>query len=135
MLAFRRAVEARELDTVADLLTDDVVLHSPVAFRPYHGRELVARIINLVASILEDFTFQREIGAESDDDHALVFDARVGDLSIQGCDLLHTNADGLIDELTVMMRPLKAVQAFEERMRVKFEATMPGASSKSGKPA
>jgi hypothetical protein len=27
------------------------------------------------------------------------------------------------------MRQLKAVQAFEERMRVKFEATMPGASS------
>jgi hypothetical protein len=125
MLAFRRAVEARELERVGELLTEDVVLHSPIAFRPYRGREMVARIINLVASILEDFTFQREIGAESDNDHALVFGARIGDLSIQGCDFVRTNAEGLIDELTVMMRPLRAVHAFEEQMRVRFAAPWP----------
>ena len=120
MLAFRRAVEARELGSVGELLTEDVVLHSPIAFRPYQGREMVAGIINLVASILEDFTFQHEIGEESDDDHALVFGARIGDLSIQGCDFLHTNHDGLIDELTVMLRPLRAVHAFEKQMRARF---------------
>jgi hypothetical protein len=120
MIEFRRAVEARELDRVGELFTDDVVLHSPIAFKPYHGRETVATIISLVASILQDFAFQREIGAESDDDHALVFGARIGDLSIQGCDFIHTDANGLIDELTVMMRPLRAVQAFEKQMRARF---------------
>jgi SnoaL-like domain len=124
MLAFRRAVEARELDRVGELFTEDVVLHSPIAFRPYHGREMVAKIINLVASILQDFAFQREIGAESDNNHALVFGARIGDLSIQGCDFVHTNADGLIDELTVMMRPLRAVESFEKQMRARFTAAM-----------
>jgi hypothetical protein len=122
MLAFRRAVEAREFENVGELLTQDVVFHSPIAFRPYHGREMVATIINLVATIFEDFTFQREIGAESDDDHALVFDARIGDLSIQGCDFVHTNPEGLIDHLTVMLRPLRAVHAFEDQMRVGFAA-------------
>jgi hypothetical protein len=126
MLAFRRAVEARDLERVGELLTEDVVLHSPIAFRPYHGREMVATIINLVASILEDFTFQREIGAESDDDHALVFGARIGDLSIQGCDFVHTNCDGLIDELTVMLRPLRAVQSFERQMKARFAASFAG---------
>jgi SnoaL-like domain len=120
MIEFRRAVEARELERVGELFTDDVVLHSPIAFKPYHGRETVAAIISLVASILQDFAFQREIGAESDDDHALVFGARIGDLSIQGCDFIHTDANGLIDELTVMMRPLRAVQAFETQMRARF---------------
>jgi hypothetical protein len=120
MIEFRRAVEARELDRVGELFTDDVVLHSPIAFKPYQGRETVATIISLVASILQDFAFQREIGAESDDDHALVFGARIGDLSIQGCDFIHTDANGLIDELTVMMRPLRAVQAFETQMRARF---------------
>jgi hypothetical protein len=124
MLAFRRAVEAHELDRVGELLTEDVVLHSPIAFKPYRGREMVATVINLVASVLEDFTFQREIGAESDDQHALVFGARIGDLSIQGCDFLHTNPEGLIDELTVMMRPLRAVQSFEEQMKQRFAAAM-----------
>jgi SnoaL-like domain len=134
MLAFRRAVEARELERVGELLAEDVVLHSPIAFRPYRGREMVATIINLVASILEDFTFQREIGAESDDHHALVFGARIGDLSIQGCDFLHTDANGLIDEFTVMLRPLRAVQAFEEQMRVRFAAAV-AATPQSPEPA
>jgi hypothetical protein len=124
MLAFRRAVEARELERVGELLAEDVVLHSPIAFKPYQGREMVATIINLVAGILEDFTFQREIGAETNDDHALIFGARVGDLSIQGCDFIHTNPDGLIDELTVMLRPLRAVHSFEEQMRARFAAAM-----------
>ncbi|HKP41056.1 hypothetical protein [Mycobacterium sp.] len=60
----------------------------------------------------------------TDEDHALVFDARIGDLSIQGCDFVHTDADGLIDQLTVMLRPLRAVQAFEEQMRAQFAAAM-----------
>jgi SnoaL-like domain len=124
MHAFRRAVEARELDSIGTLLAEDVVLHSPIAFKPYHGRETVTKIINLVGSILQDFAYQREIGAESDDDHALVFGARIDDLSIQGCDFVHTDADGLIDELTVMMRPLRAVQAFETQMKARFAAAI-----------
>jgi SnoaL-like domain len=124
MLAFRRAVEAHELEEVGELFAEGIVFHSPIGFNPYHGRELVANIIRIAATIFEDFAYQREIGAETDDTHALVFGARIGDLSIQGCDFLHTDADGLIDEFTVMLRPLRAVHAFEEQMRVKFAAAM-----------
>jgi hypothetical protein len=34
--------------------------------------------------------------------------------------VLHTNDDGLIDEITVMLRPLKAVTLFAERMGEEF---------------
>jgi SnoaL-like protein len=124
MLAFRRAVEAHELDEIGELFAEDIVFHSPIAFKPYYGREMVSNIIRIAATIFEDFAYQREIGAETDDAQALVFGARIGDLSIQGCDFLHTDADGLIDEFTVMLRPLRAVHAFEEQMRVKFAAAM-----------
>jgi SnoaL-like domain len=134
MLAFRRAVEAGDLDRIGELFAEDVVLHSPIAYRPYQGREMVAKIVNIVATIFEDFAYQREIGAETDDDHALVFGARVGELSIQGCDFLHTNADGMIDELTVMLRPLRAAQAFQEQMSAKFAAAMADASDQHAAP-
>jgi hypothetical protein len=124
MHAFRRVVEARELERLGEVFAEHVVLHSPIAGRPYEGRELVVKIVTIVASIFEDFAFQREIGAETDDDHALMFGARVGDMSIQGCDFLHTDADGLVDEITVMLRPLKAVHAFEEQMRKQFAAAV-----------
>ena len=59
----------------------------------------------------------REIGAPGAADHALVFTARVGDLDINGCDFLHVGEDGLIDEFTVMLRPLRAVTAFAQNGR------------------
>jgi hypothetical protein len=124
MHAFRRVVEAREFERLGEVFAEHVVLHSPIAHRPYEGRDLVVKIVTIVASIFEDFVFQREIGAETDDDHALTFGARVGDMSIQGCDFLHTDADGFVDEITVMLRPLKAVHAFEVQMKERFAAAV-----------
>jgi hypothetical protein len=124
MLAFRRAVESRKLGILGELLAEDAVIHSPVTFKPYYGRDAVIEIINIVSTILEDFAYQRQLGTETGADHALVFEARVGELSIQGCDFLHTNADGLIDELTVMFRPLKAILAFKDQMAPKLAAAM-----------
>lgn len=122
MNTFRRAVEAGEFDTIGELFAEDVVFHSPIAFKPYTGRSVVAQIIGLVSTIFEDFSYRYEIA--TDDHHALVFTARVGDLAIEGCDFLHTDADGLIDDMTVMLRPLRAVHAFEEKMKVRYaEAT------------
>ena len=46
-----------------------------------------------------------------------MFRARVGDRELQGCDFLHIGEDGLIDELTVMVRPLSAALAFAEAMK------------------
>jgi hypothetical protein len=134
MLAFRRLVEANDLDRVGELLTESVVLNSPVAFRPYQGRETVATIITVVATVFEDFTYEREISAPSDHYHALMFRARVGDMSIQGCDFVHTDAEGLIDELTVMLRPLRAVHAFAEQMSSRIATATTAASEASPSP-
>jgi hypothetical protein len=122
--AFRRAVEGREFESLGEVFTEHVVLNSPIAFRPYEGREMVIKIVMMVAGVFEDFAFQHEIGAETDDNHALVFSARVGDMRIQGCDFLHNDAYGFVDEITVMLRPLKAVQAFEEKMKLQFASAM-----------
>ena len=84
-------------------------------------------ILRAVSRVFADLTYIREIGAEGQADHALVFTAKVGDLDINGCDFLHTRADGLIDEFTVMLRPLKAVNAFAERMGEEFATEMAAA--------
>jgi hypothetical protein len=54
-----------------------------------------------------------------------VFAARVGDRELEGCDFLHENADGLIDEFVVMVRPLTAALALAEAMRAHFEGGVP----------
>lgn len=116
MHPFRAAVESGEFDAIDRIFAEDVVLHSPIAHRPYHGRETVAAIIAAVADVLADFRFENEIGEQAAEDRALRFRAMVGDLEVEGCDFVHTGDDGLIDEITVMLRPLKAAALFTERM-------------------
>ncbi|EFL37765.1 nuclear transport factor 2 family protein [Streptomyces fungicidicus] len=121
MRAFREAVEAHDLDAVVELLAEDVVFTSPVVFKPYTGRAITAAILRAVAEVFEDFRYVRGIGDPGGRDHALVFTARVGDRRIEGCDFLHVGDDGLIDELTVMVRPLSGAQALAAAMGARFE--------------
>ena len=99
------------------LLAPDVVFRSPIVHKPYHGPEAVRMLLEGVLAIFEDFRYERAIGAPDGADHALVFAARIGDRELQGCDFLHIGEDGLIDELTVMIRPLSAALAFAEAMK------------------
>jgi hypothetical protein len=117
MHPFRSALETGEVDPVLELVSPDVVFNSPVVFRPYHGREALGVILHAVTRVVQDFQFEREIGAEGSSDQALVFRARVGDRELHGCDFLHIGEDGLIDEFTVMVRPLSAALAFAEAMK------------------
>lgn len=119
MSSFRKAVEARDPDAMAATLADDVVFRSPVAFRPYPGKAITAAILRGVLRVFEDFRYVREMS--DDNGHALVFEARIGDVWVEGCDFLHLDEAGLIDELTVMVRPLSAAQALSAAMAAQFE--------------
>ncbi len=121
MHPFRAAVEAQDLEAAMALMADDVVFRSPVVFKPYHGREAVGMLLGAVSRVFEDFRYEREIGAPDAPDHALVFRARVGDRELEGCDFLHANEQGLIDELCVMVRPLSGVLALAEAMKAQLE--------------
>lgn len=120
MHPFRAAVEAGQFSDIPAMCAEDVVFRSPIAHKPYVGRDMLGVILGAVSRVFEDLAYVREIGGPDDADHALVFTARVGELEINGCDFLHTGPDGLIDEFTVMLRPLKAVNAFAEKMSAEF---------------
>ncbi|AWW41105.1 MULTISPECIES: nuclear transport factor 2 family protein [Streptomyces] len=121
MHPFRRAVENNDLEALDDLLADDVVFTSPVVFKPYTGKAITAAILRGVTRVFEDFTYQREFGDPDGRDHALVFTATVAGKQIQGCDFLHMDEDGRIDDLMVMVRPLSAAQALAEAMGAQFD--------------
>ncbi|SER56530.1 nuclear transport factor 2 family protein [Lentzea albida] len=119
MNAFRKAVEARDTEAMAACLADDVVFTSPVAFAPYPGKPLTAAILRGVMRVFENFRYEREI--IDGPDHALVFRTEVNGKEVQGCDFLHLDENGLIDEFTVMVRPLSGAQALSEAMAAQFE--------------
>jgi len=111
---FRAAVERADMDAAVALLADDVVFRSPAVFKPYEGRETVSTILRTVFGVFEDFRYTDELDGAGL--HGLVFEARVGDRSLQGIDLLRLGADGRIAEFTVMIRPASGLIALAERM-------------------
>ena len=121
MHPFRAAVEARDEAAMEALLADNVVFTSPVAFKPYPGKAITAAILRGVIRVFEDFRYVREIADAGGRDHALIFEATVDGKRCTGCDFLHFDDDGKIDDFMVMVRPLSAATALAARMGDEFD--------------
>ncbi|MEV0220333.1 nuclear transport factor 2 family protein [Streptomyces sp. NPDC050704] len=114
MHPFPKAIENGDADAVAALLADDVVFTGPVTVESHPGKAITAAILRGALLIYEDVTYIREIANPDGRNHAFVFTATVAGKQLQGCDFLHFDDDGKIDEITVMVRPLSAAQAVAE---------------------
>src|SRR6516165_8634171 len=120
MHPFRRAVEERDEAAIQAMLAETVVFTSPVAFKPYVGKPITAAILRGVLRVFEDFHYVREIHDSNGRDHAFVFEATVSGKRVNGCDFLHFNEEGLIDDFVVMVRPLSGATALSEAMGAQF---------------
>jgi hypothetical protein len=115
---FRTAVENRDHPAMVEALAPGVVFHSPVTFRPFVGRDVVAVVLKAVLETFEDFSYTDEL--EQGNVHVLIFRARVGDREVEGMDLLRVGDDGLIEDFTVMVRPMSGVLALAQAMGEKL---------------
>ena len=121
---FRRAAEAKDSDLLREALTKDVVLHSPILFKGFEGRDMTMVVLANVIQVFEDFRYLDEV--HGDGTVVLRFAATVdGKFEIEGIDYLALDADGRVTELTVFLRPLKAVQRFNELMVARLGAAPP----------
>ena len=117
---FRRAAEAKDLELLIETLREDVVLHSPILFRGFEGREVVSTVLTHVAATLEGLTYTDEL--VEGNTVALRFKATVGDRELEGIDFLELDEDGRVAKLTVFMRPLSALTRFNEQMADRLAA-------------
>jgi ketosteroid isomerase-like protein len=61
---FRQAVEARDAEAMVDALAPDVVLHSPVTFKPFEGRDAVRVLLTVLLEVFEDFRYTDELAGD-----------------------------------------------------------------------
>jgi SnoaL-like protein len=121
MNAFRAAVEAKDLEAMRAALHPDVVFRSPAVFTEYEGIDTVMGLLSHVVEVFEDFEYTDELDGASDT-HALIFRATVGDKRVEGLDHLTLDADGLVTQLVVMVRPLSGLIALAQAMGARIEA-------------
>ena len=99
----------RDSQDLQAMLAEDVVFRSPYLWQPYYGRQAAWLILTTVSEVFQDFAYHREI--IDDNNWALEFSARVGDLSLKGIDLIRLGDDGLIVEFEVFIRPANSLRA------------------------
>jgi hypothetical protein len=107
---FRRGVESKDVAVMMEAFADGAVLHSPITFKPFEGKEAIARLLGILMQVFQDFRYTDELTAE-DGTKALIFRTRVGDRDVEGLDLIRFDDTGRIRDFTVMVRPRSAVEA------------------------
>lgn len=108
-------VAARDAAALDDLLAEDVVFHSPVLFTPQAGRARTKLYLGAALAVLDGHF--RYIGEWIGENSAVLeFSARIDGIEIDGVDMIGWNAAGRIESFKVMLRPLQAIQAVQQKM-------------------
>jgi len=102
---------ARDAAAIPELLAEDAVFRSPAVFAPQEGRPLVTAYLAAAMKVLgDDFRYEREwVGQDSAVLEFVV--SEVAGREVHGIDLITWNSAGLIESFTVMVRPMRALEA------------------------
>jgi hypothetical protein len=109
---WHRIVAERDLDALWGILAEDVSLGAPPYWGKLEGREIVHHLLGLIVNTIEGFTYHREWRNERE--LALEFEGRVGELELQGIDLISLDERLRVANLDVMIRPINAAVALRE---------------------
>jgi hypothetical protein len=114
-----QAIAERDRDALTGLLAEDVVFHSPV--QTYRGRDQVIHLLVTIGGILESIEVTREA------DGATFFATQVEEHPMDGVLDVRKDTEGRLAEITLMLRPLAALQAAVARMaRALAHGVQPG---------
>ena len=106
----------RDMSILNELLADNIVFRSPVAFNPYPGKPVVFFILSNVIQIFENFTYHREFYTEDGLNVVLEFSANIGDKKLKGIDMIRFNEEGQMVDFEVMIRPKSGIEALATLM-------------------
>ncbi len=109
LILWHKFVETQDANILDQLLADNVQFHSPFVWKPKDGKLITTIILTTVTQVFQEFRYVREILDENN--WALEFEAKIGELTLRGVDLIRLNPDGKIIDFEVMIRPANALQA------------------------
>ena len=103
------AIAGKDREALAEMVSDDVVFHSPGT--TYSGREQVVDVLGVAPDILANLRATREPFAITADETLTFITGSVEDNELDGVLIEARNEAGRVAEITMLLRPLSAVQA------------------------
>ena len=103
-------VASRDYDGLDELLADDVVFQSPALHTPQVGRAITKKYLVAAFHVLDTGQF-RYVGEWLGERSAVLeFETAIGEVQVNGVDMIEWNASGQVTKFKVMLRPAKALQ-------------------------
>lgn len=115
-------IEQRSPAVLHQLLTDDVVFHSPVVHTPQRGKDVTTLYLTGALHVLVNDSFRYVKEVVGDRVAVLEFETIVDGVTMNGVDIISWNDHGKVIEFKVMVRPLKAINLLHQRMAAMLEA-------------
>jgi hypothetical protein len=110
LAAWHRIAESRDPAGLDALLADDVVFRSPAVHRPQEGKDLTTAYLSAAITVLgPTLRYVEQWWSESS--AVLEFEAEVDGKTVHGVDMLRWGPDGRLTSFTVMVRPLRGLEA------------------------
>ena len=109
--AFTSAMQRKDLEGMLLHVAEDIVLNTPLAGDPVKGKAAIRRVVSGLLSVVDSFDF-REI-MQGSEHVSTFFRITVGPNTLDGMDYWRLDDVGLIQEMTVLWRPLSAVLAVQ----------------------
>ncbi|GIH96034.1 hypothetical protein ACFFMN_42330 [Planobispora siamensis] len=124
---YRKAGEAKDIDMLMSTLAPAVVFRSPLSARAgFAGHAQVRQLFTVALGALRDLRYHTDVG--DDRTRMLAATARLGRHELEEAALVRLGDDGLIEEVTLWIRPLPALTAM-------MAALGPGLARAAGRPA
>ena len=135
MARWKDGLRAGFPDGYDSVLHENCEFYSPVLFKPLKGRAMTAMYLAAAGNVLPGgesndnaaptsdgagkFRYTKEV---LDGHHAVLeFETMVGDVSVNGVDIITCDDDGMITEFKVMLRPQRAVESVRDGMAAMLE--------------
>jgi hypothetical protein len=110
-------------------LAEEVILHTPRFRRPITDRSHVAIVLRGILSLVDNFHYERTWATQ--DDAIMEFKGSIGDVEVHGLDIFTLDARGKVRELTVFLRPTRALEAIGQVEEAYVRAELERKASRS----
>lgn len=123
--AWHRMIARKDLGDLPTIVHPDAVFRSPMAHTAYTSAPALILALSTVIQVLENFTYHRQLVSDDGQNVVLEFSASVDGKELKGIDLIRFDAQGLIVDFEVMVRPMSGLQALGAEMGRRLADRMP----------
>ncbi|MGA9868580.1 MAG: nuclear transport factor 2 family protein [Acetobacteraceae bacterium] len=107
--AFTAAMRRKDLEAMLTHMVDDIILKTPLVAEPIRGKAAVRPVVKALLGVVDAFDFHEVM--QGPEHVSSFFRVTVGANALDGMDYWRLGDAGLIQEMTVLWRPLPAIEA------------------------